>query len=84
MRVLAVGNRGVCADQKAALKTRGLGSRTEMFCYSGAETSHFGFKDACVHHARVSRCSTSPRSSCKSAEEYFQKMTNMWKMLMVR
>ena len=77
MRALVVGNRGVCADQKVALKTRGLGSRTEMFRYSDAETSHFGFKHACVHHARVCRCSTSPTSSCKSAEEYFQKRTSM-------
>lgn len=42
MRLLVVGNS--CADQKVALKTRGLGSRTEMFCYSGAWTGPFGLK----------------------------------------
>lgn len=42
MRVLIVGNRGVCADQKVALKTGGPGSRTETFCCSAAESGCFG------------------------------------------
>jgi len=77
MRVLVVSNRGGLCCSKVALKVRGLGSRTEMFCYSGSWTSRSGFRDACVHRAHRCRCSTSPTSSRKSAEEYFQKATNM-------